>query len=123
MKQSKYLAATTSFQTGLTHDPENPDLKSQYVVASKLAEKEGSKGGFDTKLMALMMELRQNSWSVRAWANNQKFIHYLGFGDDSGGSTVAVISKKTKDNDAVVSITEVKAAFAASAGKNNEISS
>jgi hypothetical protein len=61
--------AVSAFQSGLEHNPDDPELKKAYMEACKLAEKTKSPaksasgfGGFDKKMMGMMMELRYKSW-------------------------------------------------------------
>ncbi|KAJ3086067.1 hypothetical protein HK102_013550 [Quaeritorhiza haematococci] len=75
MKRRLYADAMSAFQQGLSCEPDDPDLKRCYKEASRLAEKTPKEGGgFDHRMMGMMMELRHKSMNVRSWhtANSHK---------------------------------------------------
>lgn len=60
------MEATTALHMGLQYLPNDETLKANYMDSSKKCEKTGAKGGgFNQKLMGMMMELRQASWVMK----------------------------------------------------------
>lgn len=73
MKMRRFVEAVAAFQAGLTHSPDDTDLKRSYMEASKLTEKiKKNQGGFDKQFMGMMMDLKAKTWSVGDWAKKHK---------------------------------------------------
>ncbi|KAJ3296008.1 hypothetical protein HK104_002089 [Borealophlyctis nickersoniae] len=85
MKQQRFRDAAAAFQSGLEYDPDDADLKKCYMEAARRAEKtSGRGGGFDKRLMGMMMELRHNSWDVPEWfSKNRRSVNYWSLDDQT----------------------------------------
>ncbi|TPX65385.1 hypothetical protein SpCBS45565_g05211 [Spizellomyces sp. 'palustris'] len=68
IKQRRFTDAISAFQEGLRHHPDDPDLRRSYMEAARMAERNATtQGGFEKRVMGMMMEIQHSSWKVKEW--------------------------------------------------------
>ncbi|KAI8847691.1 hypothetical protein BC829DRAFT_444355 [Chytridium lagenaria] len=85
MRSKRYVEAAAAFQGGLKCSPDDADLKQCYMEATRAAEKAGgprkTDGAFDKRMIGMLMDLRHNSFDVRAFMSKTKIRSQLEYWD------------------------------------------
>jgi len=84
LKKGEYLDSMNCFIKGLELAPDDVEMKKLYMKTSELCQNGAKLGGFNKRVMGILMEVQSRSWNVLSWyIENYKDITFIPYDEYS----------------------------------------
>lgn len=84
LKKGEYLDSMNCFIKGLELAPDDVEMKKLYMKTSELCQNGPKLGGFNKRVMGILMEVQSRSWDVLTWyIENYKKINFIPYSEYS----------------------------------------